>query len=629
MTKEEINENAKSRFEYVRKRYLISETWDEVPHANNDTFYSVKINDGSEIVVDPVTEFYICKKYFLYFADNYGYILDPKNKKISPFKVLDFQEKHIIPFLAEDRFIIFRKCRQVGISVITGIYAIWKINFNIAQDVLVVSKTKVDAQDYKNRAVVTYDRLPSFLKTKAGSSNLTTLRLSNNSRLVARAQSPDSGRGMTPSLVILDEAAFMPYADEIWASVFPSLSNSRGQCFIVSTSNGLGNFYHKMWVDAEAGDNDFTPVYIPWWFFPGRDANWYSDIQNKRVSKIENALTEKEIQIAKEDSLDGNDYWDNIVRTFVDKKEHEALSYDGPKEGKPWLKIQKDNASSLRKFNQEILARFLGSGNTVLSTETLERISQEVKKPKLQNSLNGEEEMKGLFIYQEPQEGINYTLVSDVSTGSGSDYSTMQIFRNDTIEQVAEYKNQIDNKLFAKFIKKVGKYYNTAYLIIETNQGLTVFNDLFLDEEDPYLNMYFELKGKAYRGFHTSPTNKKMMLDEFINNIENDHIIIYGSRTIEELKVYIWNNDKPMATKGYNDDLVLPIMILSYLLKYNTQNMPLLGFATYKQTVGMEGPNPTEKFLQEEIEFEKELKAREEVKKEFKVEWDDYLWLVK
>lgn len=630
----------KEKKEYVLKslqskidEYNLDESVDEIIKSTkkwSGEFIETTYNDGTRELVDPLTEFYFCKKYFLYFADRYGKILDVKNKRVFEFKAYPFQRDLIVPALQDNRFVIFRKCRQVGISVISGIYALWKINFNIAQLVIVISKTRKDAQDFKEKAMVTYDDLPTFLKSKPtrDGQNMTTLKLVNNSRLEVRAQSPDAGRGATASLVILDEAAFMPYADEIWSSVLPALSNSDGQCFIISTSNGVGNFYHQMWQKTETGDSEFHPVYIPWWKFPGRSNDeWRPHVEQGNAAFMENYLGAKEVQdIKKEltiDSLrDGQDtYVKVLVDHFIKKKELEALTYDGPKKDKPWLKQMYDAINNVRTFNQEILSRFLGSGNTVISVDALERIEKTIREPLFVDELL-KETMKGLQIFQEPQEDVTYSMFCDVSSGSGQDYSTMQVHRDDTLEQVAEYKQMIDTKAFGDNIKKVARYFNFAYVIIETNQGMSVFNEVYLHDTDPYPNVFYEFKGKAYRGLHTGPSNKKLMLDEFMYNLENDIIPIYGKRTLDELKVYIWHNGKPAASRGYNDDLVLPLMFLSYLVKYGNDHTKFLGFATGTQTVGM-GKAPEDE-MKEEEEWFKEEGAKRAIQDAYGIDWEMY-----
>jgi len=640
-----MSDNISKKYEYTQKKlaekikkYNLKENIEKIPTSGN--YVKVKYNDNVEDTVDPLSEFYLCKKHFEYFVDNYSYFLDSKNKKISPLKLFNFQKELIVPNFLREQFVIFRKSRQVGASVLSGQYALWLANFNIAQDILIVSKTRADAQDFKSKAIVTYERLPNFLKTKPtkDGQNMTTLKLTNKSRIITRAQAPDAGRGGSWALAILDEAAFMPYADEIWSAIYPALSNTNGQCFIISTSNGVGNFYHRTWIGAENGENDFYPIYIPWWKFPGRDNPWLEKIDNKDINWLKSQLGNEELEIAENKANSRTDrknstisfdyaYTDELIKKFIEVEQERQLSFEGDKSKKPWLKRQKDNADSIRTFVQEILAEFLGSGNTVISTSTLKKIAEKEKEPIRKNFIFEDDEfIKGLWIFEEPHGAINYTITIDVASGAGNDYSTMQVFRDDNLTQVAEYKQQIDTKTFAYFIKKVGRFYNNAYVVIETNQGQSVFNDVFLHETDPYLNTYYELKGKTYRGLHTGPANKKLMIDEFLYSIENDVIKICAKRTIEELKVYIWHNGKPEASKGYNDDLVLPIMFLAYLMKYGGKNIKPLGFATSDQMLG--DPDFKDDLYTEFDEMHKEFEVKEKIQEELGVDFETYQWLV-
>ena len=610
-------------------KYNLPEKAEDIPKSGilTTTIY----NDGSTERVDRTSEFYLCKKYFVYFADNYGLYKDTLNKRIYALKLYDFQKNLIIPTYINNRFIIFRKSRQVGCSVISGIYAVWKANFNIAQEVLIVSKDRDAAQDFKAKAMLTYNALPEFMKCKAtrDGQNMTTLKLTNHSRITVRAHTENAGRGGSWSLVILDEAAFMHYAEEIWDSVFPALSETKGQAIIISTSNGVGNWYHRKWIESESGENDFCPLYVPWWKIPGRNNPWLEKIEKEDYEWIEKNLKKNANEIKKgivktalkTGSLES--YHKKLIKEFILEKEEEALSYEGPKENKPWLKLQKDNASSVRKFNQEILAKFLGSGNTVISTKALEVINEQIREPVFIDAIDENNKVKGLHVFQIPHEGITYTITIDVATGSGTDYNAFNVFRDDTLEQVAEYKDQIDTPKYAKIIKKVARHYNRAYVIVETNMGLSVFNSLFLDEEDPYDNMYYEFKRKAYRGLHTSNTNKKLMLDEFINNMDYGIIKIYGKRTASELEVYIWNKRGfPEASSGYNDDLVLTVLFLSYVIKYGNQKTKGLGFATSDQTIGREEDWEADEL--EESLYTAELNAQEKVQDNYGIDWDTY-----
>jgi hypothetical protein len=51
-------------------------------------------------------------------------------------------------------------------------------------------------------------------------------------------------------------------------------------------------------------------------------------------------------------------------------------------------------------------------------------------------------------------------------------------------------------------------------------------------------------------------------LEEFIRN---KLIKVYSSRTVNEMKTFIWKNGKPQAMKGYNDDLIMALAIACWV----------------------------------------------------------------
>ena len=51
-------------------------------------------------------------------------------------------------------------------------------------------------------------------------------------------------------------------------------------------------------------------------------------------------------------------------------------------------------------------------------------------------------------------------------------------------------------------------------------------------------------------------------LEEFIRN---KLITIYSSRTVNEMKTFIWRNGKPQAMKGYHDDLIMALAIACWV----------------------------------------------------------------
>ena len=80
--------------------------------------------------------------------------------------------------------------------------------------------------------------------------NKLSLRYKNGSQVKAVSSSEDSGRSEALSLLVIDEAAFIDKIDTIWAQAQQTLSTG-GQCIALSTPNGVGNWFHRTWVDEE------------------------------------------------------------------------------------------------------------------------------------------------------------------------------------------------------------------------------------------------------------------------------------------------------------------------------------------------------------------------------------------
>ena len=72
-----------------------------------------------------------------------------------------------------------------------------------------------------------------------------------------------ASRSLAGSLLIIDEAAFIEAIDTIWAAVYPIISTG-GRAFVLSTVNGMGNWYHKIYNEALKNENAFNVIDIKW-----------------------------------------------------------------------------------------------------------------------------------------------------------------------------------------------------------------------------------------------------------------------------------------------------------------------------------------------------------------------------
>jgi hypothetical protein len=79
-----------------------------------------------------------------------------------------------------------------------------------------------------------------------------------------------------------------------------------------------------------------------------------------------------------------------------------------------------------------------------------------------------------------------------------------------------------------------------------------------------YMNKYERSDGLV-PGFSMNQRTRPLALEKMRDSIENKIAIIKSRRLLEELRVFIWKNNKQQAMNGYNDDLVLSFAMGMYL----------------------------------------------------------------
>jgi hypothetical protein len=311
--------------------------------------------------------------------------------------------------------------------------------------------------------------------------------------------------------IISHNCAFIEKAEEIWTAAFPTLSTG-GRAILLSTPCGVGNFFHKMWIQAENEENKFIPIKLPWYLHPERDDNW--------------------------------------------RKEQDRIS---------------DN---LKKTAQECDAEFLSSGTNVVDLTLIDWYEKTfMKDPIEKRGMGGE-----FWLWQYPDYTQTYIICADVSRGDGLDYSACHVLNAETMEQCAEYKGHIPTKDFGNLLVSIATEYNNGLLIVEregvgwaTLQQIidrgypnTFYgsSDLkYVDVEKQITNKYNAEDKKLIPGFATTTRTRPIIIDHLSKYFMEKAITIFSRRTYSELKVFIWENGKAQAAKGYNDDLLMSLAI--------------------------------------------------------------------
>ena len=217
-----------------------------------------------------------------YFITNYAKITHPL-KGLIPFKTYSFQKEALKNF-EDHRFNIVLKARQLGLSTVTAAYIVWLMMFHKEKNVLVLATKFGTAANLVKKVKTILRNCPQWIKiAQVSVDNRTSFELTNGSQIKASSTSGDAGRSEALSLLVIDEAAHVEGLDELWTGLYPTLSTG-GRCIALSTPNGVGNWFHKTYSDAETSSNDFFPMVLPWDVHPDRDREWFEK-ETKNMSR--------------------------------------------------------------------------------------------------------------------------------------------------------------------------------------------------------------------------------------------------------------------------------------------------------------------------------------------------------
>lgn len=189
-----------------------------------------------------------------------------------PFRPYAYQAK-LLDDRRPQRLIL--KARQTGISNTCAIEALYAALTQPNTTVLFVSRNQDAARElirYVEHALSGLTLVTPALTLE----NQGELAWANGSRIVSLPSNPSTGRGIAASRVYLDEFAFCAYDALIYDSIVPTLSHG-GQLTVLSTPNGRGNLFFRLWNGQEGGE--WARHAIPWQDCPRYDAAWAARMQ--------------------------------------------------------------------------------------------------------------------------------------------------------------------------------------------------------------------------------------------------------------------------------------------------------------------------------------------------------------
>jgi len=455
---------------------------------------------------EQVQELLKCKDDPIYFIKTYCKIVSLDSEQLIPFNLYPYQEK-FIHTLQDNRRVISMQPRQMGKSQTVAAYVLWYTLFNNNKEVAILAHKSDAAMEIISRYQLMYENIPLWMQQGIKTWNKGDVELENGSSVFSAATSSAGIRGKSVNLLYVDEAAIIPnnIAEQFFTSVYPVVSAGE-TTKIILTSTPLGyNHFWKFWNEAENGTNGFTSLRVEYKEHPKRDEKWAAD-QKALLGEI--------------------------------------------------------------KYNQEVLCAFLGSSNTLISADTISRLSPKTFIHSKDN----------LDILEEPCKGRSYFVTVDTSRGVGGDHSAFTVV--DTTEYpfsiVAKYRdNKVSPLLYPNIIHKVAKDYNNAFILVEINDIGQQVADIIHNEleyenmiwvgNDSRYGQHLSSSGKsATLGVRTTKQIKRIGCASLKSLVENNKLLVFDKDVISELSTFIEHNGSFEADDGYYDDLVMTLVLFSW-----------------------------------------------------------------
>lgn len=165
------------------------------------------------------------------------------------------------------------KARQLGVSWLLAAYALWTAMYRDGATVLELSQGQAEAYELLGKSRDIWDHLDLSVRVPLETDSAGELGFVGGGRILALPATQRAGRSYTATLVIADEAAFHPWAQQNYVAYKPTLDGG-GQLLMVSTAKGAAGFFHDMYWASERGETPYRARFIPWHARPGRDAAW-------------------------------------------------------------------------------------------------------------------------------------------------------------------------------------------------------------------------------------------------------------------------------------------------------------------------------------------------------------------
>ena len=193
---------------------------------------------------------------------------------------LNRAQRHVHALLEEQRAktgrvrAIILKGRQQGCSTYVGGRLLHRVTHMRGQHCFILTHEEQATQTLFKLVDVFLKHVDDPPSVSVANANELYFDELNSGYKVATAGTKGVGRSSTVQLFHGSEVALWPHAQTHAAGVMQAVPDLPGtEVILESTALGFGNFFHKLWRDAETGVSDYLPIFVPWYWDDGYRAS--------------------------------------------------------------------------------------------------------------------------------------------------------------------------------------------------------------------------------------------------------------------------------------------------------------------------------------------------------------------
>jgi len=217
---------------------------------------------------------------------------------------------------------------------------------------------------------------------------------------------------------------------------------------------------------------------------------------------------------------------------------------------------------TIEQYNQEFLCHFISSSGTLIYSPILEAL-------KPNDIINTFGDLRFFKTVRGRKLGVSV----DVGTGTGQDYTTVQVFDLETLEQLAEFRNNLLNitdftKVFIQIIKELyNRDCKSIYYTIEANSIGMGVTQLLRNATDKILDKAEMISVGKHDGILTTNKSKMKGCTRLKDLVESGRMVLNSKFLISELKFFIKKGASFAAESGKTDDLVMSVVLFCNMIE--------------------------------------------------------------